>query len=310
MTHTANAWAQAQTAPSPEAKAVLITLADYANETGHAWPTVANLAVRTQLKPPAVRRGLRQLVEVGLIARTSRAPISRNPRYQLLGVPQASPAQPRMWIDPTKEKAAAAAWSDFWGGARMPILPMGEALYFDSDLFRPGVFRCEICSLRQIRSAFTAAGRGPATIVPATEPDKCLNGCGPTRRVTWKEECQEADQLLDTATDEVARLKKILNTPEVADFVQGVMVEAPHQVERWGADHDAGKDPLDWVWLLGHLVNKAARATIEGDTPKAQHHTISSAAALANWHAQLSGKADGMRPGIDPAAHGLDGEQA
>jgi len=77
------------------------------------------------------------------------------------------------------------------------------------------------------------------------------------------------------------------------------MLEAPHQRHRWGSEHDAGKQPLDWVWLLGHLVNKAAKSAIDGDVEKAKHHTISSAAALANWHAARSGTNTVMRPGID-----------
>ena len=43
-----------------------------------------------------------------------------------------------------------------------------------------------------------------------------------------------------------------------------------------------------------------------GETEKALHHTISSAAALANWHAALSGASTDMRPGIDPVARGIE----
>lgn len=97
-----------------------------------------------------------------------------------------------------------------------------------------------------------------------------------------------------------------LNTPEIKDFAKGVVSEAQHQRARWGAEHDAGKAPLDWVWLLGHLINKAALAAIAGDADKAKHHTISSAAALANWHAQLAGHDNTMRPGIDAVARGIE----
>lgn len=103
---------------------------------------------------------------------------------------------------------------------------------------------------------------------------------------------------------EIDRLKALLNTPELADFVKGVMLEAPHQRERWGSDHDVGKGPLDWFWLIGYLAQKAAFAHIAGDTEKALHHTISTAAALANWHAAIGGLHTAMRPGIDPAALG------
>lgn len=104
----------------------------------------------------------------------------------------------------------------------------------------------------------------------------------------------------------MARLTGLLNTPETAEFLKGVALEMPHQRERWGVEHDAGKTPLDWVWLLGHLVNKAARAALDGDTDKALHHTISSAAALGNWHAALAGHDTSMRPGIDSVALGYE----
>lgn len=111
--------------------------------------------------------------------------------------------------------------------------------------------------------------------------------------------------------DEAARLlalaeqirAEVINTPETADFMAGVPLEAAHQRERWGSAHDAGKTPFDWFWLIGYLAQKAASSQVGGDLEKAKHHTISTAAALANWHAQLSGRTD-MRPGIGPGNGG------
>lgn len=100
--------------------------------------------------------------------------------------------------------------------------------------------------------------------------------------------------------DENARLKARLNTPEIETFAVGVVAEAQHQRGRFSVDHDAGKSPLDWFWLIGFLAQKAAFAAVAGDRDKALHHTISTAAALANWHAALSGHDNGMRPGIEP----------
>lgn len=99
---------------------------------------------------------------------------------------------------------------------------------------------------------------------------------------------------------EIERLKGLLNTPELHDFASGVVLEAAHQRERWGSTHDAGKAPEDWFWLLGYLGGKALHAAKAGDIEKALHHTISTAAALANWHAALLGASSAMRPGIDP----------
>ncbi len=97
--------------------------------------------------------------------------------------------------------------------------------------------------------------------------------------------------------DEIRR--ELINTPETSDFMAAVPLEALHQRERWGSDHDAGKTPFDWFWLIGYLAQTAADAAVRGDTEKAMHHTISTGAALANWHASLSGADNTMRPGIE-----------
>lgn len=99
--------------------------------------------------------------------------------------------------------------------------------------------------------------------------------------------------------DEIRR--EIINAPETSDFMAGVPIEAAHQRARWGADHDAGKQPEDWIFLVGWLCGKASVAARSGDIEKAKHHAISSAAVLANWHAHLTGVDTAMRPGIDPA---------
>ncbi len=89
------------------------------------------------------------------------------------------------------------------------------------------------------------------------------------------------------------------DSPHIAGFLESVKTEALHQRARYGADHDAGKAPPDWFWTLGYLAGKALVASAAGDTEKALHHTISSAALLLNWHAALSGVDNQMRPGVD-----------
>lgn len=101
---------------------------------------------------------------------------------------------------------------------------------------------------------------------------------------------------------EVLRLREQLNTPELDRLAEGVVAEAQHQRHRWGTTDDAGKTPFDWFWLIGYLAQKAASAAVAGDGDKAKHHVISTAAALANWHAFLTGEHSAMRPGIaEPA---------
>lgn len=96
----------------------------------------------------------------------------------------------------------------------------------------------------------------------------------------------------------LAEAERLLNTPELHDFAAGVVREAAHQRERWGSNHDAGKTPEDWFWLLGYLSGKILRALAAGDKDKALHHAISSSAALANWHAAIQGSHTAMRPGV------------
>ncbi|MCH9637784.1 MAG: hypothetical protein K0U16_07570 [Gammaproteobacteria bacterium] len=99
----------------------------------------------------------------------------------------------------------------------------------------------------------------------------------------------------------IEQLEGMINTPVTDDFIRGIRLEAAHQIERFGAAHDAGKTPPDWFWLLGYLAGKAVHAAEHGDLTKAKHHTISSAAALLNWHRHLSGETT-IRPGINPPA--------
>lgn len=116
-------------------------------------------------------------------------------------------------------------------------------------------------------------------------------------------------RMLDSAADELERLHGLLNTPHTADFMQAVALEAAHQRERWGTQHDAGKEDSDWFWLLGYLGGKAlnsAKAYEASDCSDAKahekslHHIITTAAACLNWHAARSFASNVMRPGIDP----------
>lgn len=94
---------------------------------------------------------------------------------------------------------------------------------------------------------------------------------------------------------EVEQLRNLINTPKVDDFLEAVRIEAAHQCERWGVDHDAGKADADWFWLVGYLAGKALHKP-----EKRLHHIITTAAACLNWHAYVTGLRTQMRPGISP----------
>lgn len=105
---------------------------------------------------------------------------------------------------------------------------------------------------------------------------------------------------------EVQRLTLLIDTPHTADFMQAVPLEAAHQIKRWGNDHDEGKTPFDWFWLVGYLAQKAAAAAVAGDIEKAKHHTISTAACMLNWHRRLTGDETTFQPGTDlKGEHGI-----
>lgn len=119
-------------------------------------------------------------------------------------------------------------------------------------------------------------------------------------------QARHTEDCLEAAKARIAELEAKLNTPQLHDFAQAVVLEAAHQRERWGVSHDAGKDPSDWFWLVGYLAGKALHAATSGNNDKTAHHTISTAAALANWHAHVTGEYTAFRPGIDPVARGIE----
>lgn len=103
------------------------------------------------------------------------------------------------------------------------------------------------------------------------------------RRVAndWR---RQAEECRDTSSKRIAELEGLINTAETSDWLKGVPLESAHQIERWGQQHDLRKTPWDWFWLIGCLAQKAAAAHLAGDIDKAQHHTITTGAALLRWH--------------------------
>lgn len=108
-------------------------------------------------------------------------------------------------------------------------------------------------------------------------------------------------------------LWKMVNTPQVDNFMSAVPLEAAFQVEKWGSDHDAGKTPMDFFWLLGYVSQKAAQSLMKFDSSdgtvedldKSKHHIITTAAVCLNWFRRVTGEEFAFRPGIDPATSGI-----
>jgi hypothetical protein len=122
-----------------------------------------------------------------------------------------------------------------------------------------------------------------------------------------KEWCMNmAQHELTADAAEAARLKALINAPELENFLRAVHIEAVHQVERWGTAHDRAKRPADWFWLVGYLGGKALHSAVRGNRDKALHHCVSTAAALYNWHCSIKGVDVRMCPGRSDLAELVD----
>ena len=113
---------------------------------------------------------------------------------------------------------------------------------------------------------------------------------------------------LEADAAEDARLKALINAPELENFLRAVHIEAVHQVERWRSDNNRAKRPADWFWLVGYLSGKALHSAVGDDRDKALHHCVSTAAALYNWHCSIKGVDVRMCPGRSDLAELVDGQ--
>lgn len=142
----------------------------------------------------------------------------------------------------------------------------------------------------------TSASYGPVALIVQKDAG---------RYVLYADHLSSLEAEVATVTAERDALHKLLNTPEFHDFLKGVPLEAAHQVQRWGSEHDAGKSCLDWFWLIGYLAQRIVEYDKAGNRDKALHHCVTTAAALMNWHSALehryNGKPYPMVPGHAPS---------
>lgn len=107
------------------------------------------------------------------------------------------------------------------------------------------------------------------------------------------------DEVRLRAAAEIMYLRGLINNPHTEEFLSATQYEAAHQRYRFGESQDRQKSAENWFWLIGRLVGKCLRAVITGDRDKALHHTISSAAALANWYQAIKLDTSGCGEGLD-----------
>lgn len=83
-------------------------------------------------------------------------------------------------------------------------------------------------------------------------------------------------------------IDELINTPEMADFLEGLKIESVHQTERWGAEQEESKYPHDYALVLDRLKGKLAVDIWNNDAEKYKHHLITIAAVCFNAHRQIS----------------------
>lgn len=134
-----------------------------------------------------------------------------------------------------------------------------------------------------------------------TDPDRLMHWTSNARKNDAHEAVVDLDSYRDVLHDAQAahHFHALVNNPHTTEFLHAVQIEAAHQRDRWGEAHDRGKSAENWFWLVGYLAGKCLRAVITGDKEKALHHTISSAAALANWYEAIKKDTTGVGLGHD-----------
>jgi hypothetical protein len=78
MSWQATAWAEKQTTGRSARKALLLVLANYADEFGMCWPSQKTLAISTEQSVDSVQRQSRRLCEAGLLRLACRWPRPKN----------------------------------------------------------------------------------------------------------------------------------------------------------------------------------------------------------------------------------------
>lgn len=83
-------WAWSRSESRNGARLVMLALADRADDNGHAWPSVDDLAERTKLSPRAVQKAIANLVEIGELEVVNGGGRHRSNRYRIVPKPRTS----------------------------------------------------------------------------------------------------------------------------------------------------------------------------------------------------------------------------
>ena len=131
----------------------------------------------------------------------------------------------------------------------------------------------------------------PATPAPAVDDDRGIN----TRTVDDRPPAVDAREGL---TLNPTPLEKLANDMTGGDPINDMAIRLMRAWAKADPRSNVAQYPASYIANFACMADAAMRGNLE----KAKHHTISTAAALGNWHAALTGADNRMRPGIDPAA--------
>lgn len=87
--------------------------------------------------------------------------------------------------------------------------------------------------------------------------------------------------------DQLLFIEKLVNSPEINDFLKGVQLEAVHQVQRWGIENEEASPPHHFILVFAKLLGKMSTDVFDRDVEKFKHHCIAVAAEMHNIHRQI-----------------------
>lgn len=100
-------------------------------------------------------------------------------------------------------------------------------------------------------------------------------------------EAKHSEGRIKELEGERKRLYELINNPEIQDFIKGMTLEAAHQTERWGLEHENSQPPHHFVLVVTKIAGKMCGDVWDYDVEKFKHHCIALAAVMANVHAKI-----------------------
>ncbi len=102
-----------------------------------------------------------------------------------------------------------------------------------------------------------------------------------------QQEIAELKRQVERLEEKNARLKSLINRPELDDFIEGFKIEAAHQTERWGETDEELKPPHHYILVYNKLLGKLAVSVFDRNEEKFRHHLITLAASGFNCFRQI-----------------------